>query len=71
MAANMNKYKTSSGVISFEDLNFSQSSTENDSANDSSFSEEKEEEMTHKETYCNYKTQIMQCFLHYVVFPPT
>ena len=45
MAANKIKHKTSSGVINFEDLNFSQSSTENDSANDSSFSEEEEEEV--------------------------
>ena len=33
MAANMNKHETFSGVISFEDMNFSKSTTENNSAN--------------------------------------
>ena len=42
MAANMNKHETSSGVIGFEDINFSQPTTENNSANES-FSEDEEE----------------------------
>ena len=33
MAANMNKHETFSGVISFEGINFSKSTTENNSAN--------------------------------------
>ena len=33
MAANMNEHETFSGVISFEDMNFSKSTTENNSAN--------------------------------------
>ena len=43
MAANMNEHETSSGVIGFEDINFSQPTTENNSANES-FSEDEEEE---------------------------
>ena len=39
----MNKHETSSGVISFDDMNFSESTTKNDSANDLSFSEAEEE----------------------------
>ena len=35
MAANMKEHETSSGVIGFEDMNFSQSTTENNSANES------------------------------------
>ena len=33
MAANMNEHETFSGVISFEDMNFSKSTTETNSAN--------------------------------------
>ena len=35
MAANMNEHETSSGVIGFEDMDFPQSTTENNSANES------------------------------------
>ena len=44
MAANMNEHKTFSGVISFEEMNFSKSTNENNSANNSSFSEDEEKE---------------------------
>ena len=44
MAANMNKHKTFSGVISFEEMNFSKSTNEKNSANNSTFSEDEEKE---------------------------
>ena len=44
MAANMNKHKTFSGVISFEEMNFFKSTNENNSANNSTFSEDEEKE---------------------------
>ena len=44
MAANMNEPETFSGVISFEEMNFSKSATENNSANNSTFSEDEEKE---------------------------
>ena len=44
MAANMNEHETFSGFISFEDINFSQSTAENNSANNLTFSEDEEEE---------------------------
>ena len=45
MAANMKEHETSFGVISLEDENFSQSITaDSNTANDLSFSEDKEEE---------------------------
>lgn len=46
MAANMNEHETSSGVIGFEDINFSQPTTENNSANEC-FSEDEEEANIH------------------------
>ena len=44
MAANMNKHETVSGVISFDEMNFSKSATENNSTNNLTFSEDEEEE---------------------------
>ena len=44
MAANMNEHKTFSGVISFEEMNFYKSTNENNSANNSTFSEDEEKE---------------------------
>ena len=44
MAANMNEHETFSGFISFEDINFSHSTAENNSANNLTFSEDEEEE---------------------------
>ena len=45
MAANMKEHETSFGVINLEDENFSQSIiADNNTANDLSFSEDKEEE---------------------------
>ena len=43
-ANNMNKHETFSGVISFEEINFSKSTTENNSTNNFTFSEDEEEE---------------------------
>ena len=40
----MNEHETSSGVNSFEDMNLSHSTTENNSVYNLSFSEDKEEE---------------------------
>ena len=45
MAANMNKQETSSDNISLEDMNFSKSTTENNSANNLTFSVDKEEDI--------------------------
>ena len=45
MAANMNEPETFFGVISFEEMNFSKSATENNSANNSTFSEDEEKEV--------------------------
>ena len=44
MAANMNEHETFSGVVSFEEINFSKSTTKNNSANSLTFSEDEEEE---------------------------
>ena len=43
IAANINEHETSSGVVSFEDMNSFQSTTENNSANDLSFSKDEED----------------------------
>ena len=40
MAANMNKHETFSGVISFEEKNFSKSTTENNNASNLTFFED-------------------------------
>ena len=40
----MNKHETVSGVISFDEMNFSKSATENNSTNNLTFSEDEEEE---------------------------
>ena len=45
MAANMNKHETFSGAIKFEEMNFSNSATENNSANNLTFLEDEEEEV--------------------------
>ena len=56
MAANMNEHETSSGVIGFEDINFSQPTTENNSANEC-FSEDEEEANIHDpQRYCRLAT---------------
>ena len=44
MATNMNEHETFSGVTSFEEMNFSKSTTENNSANNLTFFEDEEEE---------------------------
>ena len=44
MAANMNEHETFSGVISFKEMNFSKCTTENNIANNFTFSEGEEEE---------------------------
>ena len=45
MAANMNEPETFFGVISFEEMSFSKSATENNSTNNSTFSEDEEKEV--------------------------
>ena len=68
---NINEHETSSEVISFGDMNFCQSTTEHNNANDSSFPEDEEEEanvyMIRKEIHHNYKIQVTQCFFHHVI----
>ena len=68
MAANMNENKTFSGVISFEEMNFSKSTTENIICSFSFEDEEKKQiYMIHKEIYRNYWIQSLQHFFHPVI----
>ena len=71
MAANMSKHETFSGIISFEEMNFSKSNTVNDSANKLPCLKMKKERqiyMIRKEIYRNYGIQSPRCFLRDPVF---
>ena len=68
MAANMNIHETFSGVISFEEMNFSKSTTENNIANN--LTEGKEEEANIYDWQGNipyYGIQIVLCFFHHII----
>ena len=71
MAANMNKHETFPCVASFEEMNFSKSTTENNSANNLPFLKMKKRRqiyMIHKEIYHNYRIQNLQSFYHHIIW---
>ena len=70
MAANMNKHEIFYGVISFEEMNFSKTTTENNSANNLPFLQMKKSRqiyMIRKEIYRNYGIQNLRCFFHRII----
>ena len=73
MAANKKEHETFSGVISFEEMNFSKSTTENNSANNLPLLKMKKRRQIYmicKEIYHIYGIQSLWCFFQHIITGP-